>query len=103
MLIHLEPALDYGLDTDASSTFAASMLGHVAVGPLILAGGDTSIRRLLCLGFKALGLRISLGICVCVATHRDSRRKRMRKILKGQQMGSPDIFELIRLLPCPPS
>lgn len=100
VLVHLLPDADYGLSpdglADASSSFVAGLLDLADVGYLGLAGGDTSSRICRHLGFDALDFERSLGagVCVCRATHRDRRRDRMRVMLKGGQMGTPDLFDL---------
>ncbi|WP_211099947.1 four-carbon acid sugar kinase family protein [Acuticoccus kandeliae] len=99
VLIHLLPHEDYGLSpdglADASSRLVGAILAEADIGYLGLAGGDTSSRIATRLGFDALDFEESLGagVCVCAATHRDPRRDRMRVMLKGGQMGTPDLFD----------
>ncbi|WP_226575502.1 four-carbon acid sugar kinase family protein [Acuticoccus sediminis] len=99
VLVHLLPGGDYGLSpdalADATSAVVASILAETDVGYLGIAGGDTSSRICAGLGFEALEFEDGLGagVCVCAAVHRDPRRDRMRVMLKGGQMGTPNLFD----------
>lgn len=99
VLVHLQPNVAYDLSPDAlateSSAFVAAVLAQVDVGYLGLAGGDTSSRIANRLGFDALDFARSVGAgaCICVGRHRDAGRDRMRIMLKGGQMGTPDLFD----------
>lgn len=99
VLVHLLPDEAYGLApdalADASCAFLAELMGRADVGHLALAGGDTSSRICARLGFDGLDFerRLGAGVCVCVAAHADPRRDRMRVLLKGGQMGAPDLFD----------
>ena len=99
LLVHLLPDADYRLSptalADASSLFMVKLLDRVEVGYLGLAGGDTSSRIATRLGFDALDFErsIDVGTCVCVARHGNPWRDRIRVMLKGGQMGKPDLFD----------
>jgi uncharacterized protein YgbK (DUF1537 family) len=99
VLVHLDPDADYGLSVDmladASSAFVSGLLAKVEAGFLGLAGGDTSSRICTRLGFDALEFEETLGagVSVCSASHSDPRRDQMRVMLKGGQMGAPDLFD----------
>ncbi|MBY6004943.1 four-carbon acid sugar kinase family protein [Salipiger bermudensis] len=98
-LVHLLPDADYGLSPDAladrCASFVSALLARAEVGYLGLAGGDTSSRICARLGFDALAFEQTLapGVCICVASHAAPRRDRMRVMLKGGQMGAPDLFD----------
>lgn len=99
VLVHLLPDVDYGLGpdalADATSAFVTGLLARADVGYLGLAGGDTSSRICAGLEFDALELEDSLGagVCVCVARHERRSLDRVRVMLKGGQMGEPDLFD----------
>ncbi|ASM74907.1 MULTISPECIES: four-carbon acid sugar kinase family protein [Roseobacteraceae] len=99
VLVHLCPDISYGLApdalADASANFVATVIQRSNVGHLGLAGGDTSSRISARLGFDSLDFErsFSAGACICVARHRDARLDRMRVMLKGGQMGQPDLFD----------
>ncbi|WP_353476309.1 four-carbon acid sugar kinase family protein (plasmid) [Salipiger sp. H15] len=98
-LVHLLPDADYALAPDAladrCADYVAAVLDRAEVGHLGLAGGDTSSRICVRLGFDTLAFerRLGPGICICTARHPDPRRDRMRVMLKGGQMGAPDLFD----------
>lgn len=99
VLVHLVPDMEYGLGAsalaDASSAFVSNLLARADVGYLGLAGGDTSSRVCAALGFDALEFESALGsgVSVCIARHRKTSLDRMRILLKGGQMGAPDLFD----------
>jgi uncharacterized protein YgbK (DUF1537 family) len=99
VLVHLSPEADYGLSSDvlatASSVFVKRLLDRVEVGYLGLAGGDTSSRICAELGFASISYleNIDPGVSLCIGTHPEARLNNMRIILKGGQMGGPDLFE----------
>lgn len=99
VLVHLAPDMEYGLGAsalaDASSAFVSHLLARADVGYLGLAGGDTSSRVCAALGFDALEFETALGsgVSVCIARHRETGLDRMRILLKGGQMGAPDLFD----------
>ncbi|BBU57689.1 hypothetical protein KU6B_39540 [Mameliella alba] len=99
LLVHLEQGADYGLSpgglADASAGFVAQLLDRCPVACLGLAGGDTSSRICARLGLDALAYdrAMGAGVCICVASHQDARRDGMRIMLKGGQMGQPDLFD----------
>ncbi|WP_226628057.1 four-carbon acid sugar kinase family protein [Alloyangia pacifica] len=98
-LVHLLPDADYGLSPDAladrCADFVAALLAQAEVGYLGLAGGDTSSRICGRLGFDTLAFERMLGpgVCICAARHADPLRDGMRVMLKGGQMGAPDLFD----------
>lgn len=98
-LVHLLPEADYGLSPDAladrCANFIAAVLERTEIGYLGLAGGDTSSRICVRLGFGTLAYERALGpgVCICAASHADPRRDRMRVMLKGGQMGATDLFD----------
>lgn len=65
------------------------------MGYLGLAGGDTSSRICQTLNFETLRFQKGqgTGVCVCTASHPDSRRDGMQVMLKGGQMGTQNIFD----------
>lgn len=99
VLVHLVPDMEYGLGAsalaDASSAFVSHLLARADVGYLGLAGGDTSSRVCVALGFDSLEFEGSLeaGVGICIARHGNSRLDRMRIMLKGGQMGDPDLLD----------
>jgi uncharacterized protein YgbK (DUF1537 family) len=71
------------------------------IGMLGVAGGDTSsivVRRL---GFESLSFerRFDPGVAVCRARSARPDRDGMRVLLKGGQVGKPDIFDRFASLP----
>lgn len=99
VLIHLLPDEDYGLTpgalADACAEVIEAVLEKADAGYLGLAGGDTSSRICNRLGFDALSFErvIGSGVCICTGTHVLSTRNNMRVMLKGGQMGGPDLFD----------
>lgn len=99
VLVHLDPHSDYALSADAladaTSAFVAGVLARADVGYLGLAGGDTSSRVCQRLNFQKLKYQKGLGagVCICTASHRDTRRDGMHVMLKGGQMGTQNIFD----------
>jgi uncharacterized protein YgbK (DUF1537 family) len=99
VLVHIDPHSDYALSADAladaSSAFVAGVLDRADVGYLGLAGGDTSSRICQTLNFETLRFQKGqgAGVCVCTASHPDSRRDGMQVMLKGGQMGTQNIFD----------
>lgn len=99
VLAHLVPDADYGVDpsalADLSVDFVSTLLGRIDIGYLGLAGGDTSSRICGNLGFSALDFwrQIGSGVCVCTSRHPSPRRRDMRVMLKGGQVGEINIFD----------
>ncbi|OWJ66675.1 four-carbon acid sugar kinase family protein [Inquilinus limosus] len=79
----------------ATAAFVASVLRAVALRRLGIAGGDTSSRVVQALGFWGLSHRAILapGVALCRGHANDPRLDGMQIMLKGGQMGQPDIFE----------
>jgi 3-oxoisoapionate kinase len=69
---------------------------------LVVAGGDTSGRVLRELGLTALELvatseRFGPGLSLCRSIAAEADVDRLEIVLKGGQLGSPDLFERIRI------
>ncbi|WP_249691132.1 four-carbon acid sugar kinase family protein [Stappia sp. WLB 29] len=99
VLAHLDPDADYGLAPDALSEslaeLAARILALHPVSALAVAGGDTSgavVRRL---GFDSLSFvaRAGSGVAVCRGHAPGTPLDGMRLMLKGGQVGPPDLFD----------
>jgi uncharacterized protein YgbK (DUF1537 family) len=99
VLAHLDPAADYGMggETLAASQgdFAAKVLARQSIGGLGIAGGDTSSLVVRRLGFRSLDYDrpFDAGVAICTGSSPDPSRDGMTMILKGGQMGAPDIFD----------
>lgn len=97
-LIYTDPQADYGIPPDQLATtcadLLATILSHVPVGWLGIAGGDTSSRICHALGFTAIDHHqtITPGVALCTGLHTNPDRNGMRLMLKGGQMGEPDLF-----------
>ena len=99
MLAHLDPDADYGLAPDALSESLAELAARILtlqpVAALAVAGGDTSgavVRRL---GFDSLSFeaRAGSGVAVCRGHAPGTPLDGMRVLLKGGQVGPPDLFD----------
>lgn len=107
VLAHLVSGADYGVHpsdlANLSVDFVSTLLDQIAIGHLGLAGGDTSSRICGSLGFSALDFwrQIGPGVCVCTSRHTSARRRDMRVMLKGGQMGEIDIFNRFAALRTP--
>ena len=99
VLAHTLPDADYHMDGSLLSArlveFAAAVLTRVQCGRLGVAGGDTSSAICQKLGFTSLEFAADLdpGVSLCVGHHADAGRNLMELMLKGGQMGSPDLFD----------
>jgi uncharacterized protein YgbK (DUF1537 family) len=85
------PARDVAL---ATAEFLAGLLAEAPVRRLGIAGGDTSSLATQALDLWGLSYRTSLapGVTLCRAHSRDARLDGMELMLKGGQMGPPDLF-----------
>ncbi|WP_067219635.1 four-carbon acid sugar kinase family protein [Stappia indica] len=99
VLAHLDPDADYGLAPDALSESLAELAARILtlqpVAALAVAGGDTSgavVRRL---GFDSLSFeaRAGSGVAVCRGHAPGTPLDGMRVLLKGGQVGPPDLFD----------
>lgn len=99
LLLHLDPDADYGRSSselaDACARLAAGIMARQPLRALALPGGDTSGRVTARLGFDALDYLRDLGpgVTLCLERHRDVERDGMAIMLKGGQMGPPDLFD----------
>ena len=97
-LVHIDPKLDYGMSPDALALAFAQLTAHIIdlapVGWLGIAGGDTSSRICDLLDFSAIDYLSDFqpGIGLNCALHSSPEINAMRLILKGGQMGTPDLF-----------
>jgi uncharacterized protein YgbK (DUF1537 family) len=98
VLLHLVPEADYGLSHSALSERLALLTEKIAnafpLRALAIAGGDTSSVISRRLGFGSLDFesRLGAGVCVCRTHASNSMRDGVRLLLKGGQVGSPEIF-----------
>ncbi|ONG50642.1 hypothetical protein BKE38_17660 [Pseudoroseomonas deserti] len=85
------PARDVAL---ATAEFLAGLLAEAPVRRLGIAGGDTSSLATQGLDLWGLSYRTTLapGVTLCRAHSRDPRLDGMELMLKGGQMGPPDLF-----------
>lgn len=99
VLAHTLPGADYTLDAPMLTArlveFVAAVLSRVPCGRLGVAGGDTSSAICQRLGFTALEFAADLdpGVGLCLGHHKDPALDRMELMLKGGQMGRPDLFD----------
>ncbi len=99
MLLHLDPEADYGRSPDALADACADLVAQIAtrhpLRAIGLAGGDTSSRIVARLGITALDYLEDMGqgACICAGRHGEAPRNGLRVMLKGGQMGSPDLFD----------
>ncbi|WP_029010985.1 four-carbon acid sugar kinase family protein [Azospirillum halopraeferens] len=96
-LAHLEPDRAYSVNALTLARRLADLTADIfdaaPVGALGVAGGDTSsviVRRL---GFTALSYRAGLGRGVAVCAGHRPGRPDLPVMLKGGQMGDPDLFD----------
>ncbi|WP_339758715.1 four-carbon acid sugar kinase family protein [uncultured Hoeflea sp.] len=93
------PGADYMIDAGALTRYlvelVAAVLHKVEIGGLGIAGGDTSSAICQKLGFSALefGSDINAGVSLCIGHHADPALDGMLLMLKGGQMGMPDLFD----------
>ena len=97
-LVHIDPKLEYGMSPDALALAFAKLTARIIdlapVGWLGIAGGDTSSRICDLLDFSAIDYLSDFqpGIGLNCALHSSPEINAMRLILKGGQMGTPDLF-----------
>lgn len=97
-LVHIDPQLDYGMSPDALALALAKLTARIIalapVGWLGIAGGDTSSRICDLLDFSSIDYLsdFQAGIGLNCAQHSSPEINAMRLILKGGQMGTPDLF-----------
>ena len=97
-LVHIDPQLDYGMSPDALALALAELTARIIalapVGWLGIAGGDTSSRICDLLDFSSIDYLSDFqpGIGLNCAQHSSPEINAMRLILKGGQMGTPDLF-----------
>ncbi|MGR3562471.1 MAG: four-carbon acid sugar kinase family protein [Heliomarina sp.] len=97
-LVHIDPQLDYGMSPDALALALAKLTARIIalapVGWLGIAGGDTSSRICDLLDFSAIDYLSDFqpGIGLNCAQHSSPEINAIRLILKGGQMGTPNLF-----------
>jgi 3-oxoisoapionate kinase len=81
----------------ASAEFLARLLAAVPLRRIGIAGGDTSSRAVLGLDLWALAYRRTLapGVTLCAVRSENPALEGMEMMLKGGQMGPPDLFETL--------
>ncbi|NGO52593.1 four-carbon acid sugar kinase family protein [Allomesorhizobium camelthorni] len=98
VLLHLLPDEDYRLTggelADRLATLAAAVFDRHPVRALGVAGGDTSSVVVHRLGFESLAFlhRLDPGVALCASHSSLAARDGMVLLLKGGQVGQPDIF-----------
>lgn len=96
-LLHLDPAADYPMAPGAlAETFAgivARIEAAAAPARVGVAGGDSSSAACAALGLEALEPLVALGPGVGSFLGLRPGRPALRLMLKGGQMGGPDLFE----------
>lgn len=99
ILAHTLPGADYRMDATMLTArlveFVAAVVACVPCGRLGVAGGDTSSAICQKLGFSALEFASDLdpGVGLCIGHHTDPVLDHMELMLKGGQMGRPDLFD----------
>ncbi len=99
VLAHTLPGTDYRMDASALTArlvdFVAAVLARAPCGRLGVAGGDTSSAICQKLGFSALEFASDLdpGVGLCIGHHSDPALDHMELMLKGGQMGRPDLLD----------
>ncbi|WP_207459272.1 four-carbon acid sugar kinase family protein [Azospirillum sp. SYSU D00513] len=80
---------------DATATFAAELLRRVPMRRVGIAGGDTSSKAVKALGLWGLSYRAALapGVTLCRTRADRPESDGVELMLKGGQMGPPDLFE----------
>ena len=93
------PEADYGLGAPELATrlveLVAAVVARAPCGRFGVAGGDTSSAICQKLGFRALGYICDLdpGVGLCIGHHADPALDGIHLMLKGGQMGDPDLFD----------
>jgi uncharacterized protein YgbK (DUF1537 family) len=99
VLLHLLPEEDYRLSggelADRLATLASAVLDRHPVRALGIAGGDTSSAIVHRLGFESLAFlhRMDPGVALCASRSSLAVRDGVILLLKGGQVGQPDIFD----------
>lgn len=99
VMIHLQPDLDYGTTPAALSDWLARLAGSILsrsrVAGIAVAGGDTSSMLVKQLGFRSLSFieRAGPGVAICRGHAAGSPLDGTVLLLKGGQVGAPDLFE----------
>lgn len=99
ILAHTLPGADYRMDAPMLTArlveFVEAVLARVPCGRVGVAGGDTSSAICQRLGFSALEFASDLdpGVGLCIGHHSDPALDQMELMLKGGQMGRPDLFD----------
>lgn len=99
ILVHALPGAEYRMDAPMLTArlveFVAATLARAPCGRLGVAGGDTSSAICQRLGFSALEFASDLdpGVGLCIGHHSDPALDQMELMLKGGQMGRPDLFD----------
>lgn len=99
ILAHTVPGADYMIDSAALTHYlvelVATVTPHPAIGGIGVAGGDTSSAICQRLGFSSLEFSsdIDPGVSLSIGHHSDPAFDGMRLMLKGGQMGQPDLLD----------
>jgi uncharacterized protein YgbK (DUF1537 family) len=99
-----QPAHDLvGSLGEALAGVARAVVENTTVRRVVIAGGDTSGRVVRNLGVSAVELltgpdNLGPGTAMCRVTSPDTRIDGLRILLKGGQIGTPDLFETFRTL-----
>jgi uncharacterized protein YgbK (DUF1537 family) len=99
VLLHLLPNEDYRLSggelADRLAALASAVLDRHPVRALGIAGGDTSSAIVHRLGLESLAFlhRLDPGVALCASRSSLAARDGMILLLKGGQVGQPDIFD----------
>jgi uncharacterized protein YgbK (DUF1537 family) len=99
VLLHLLPDEDYRLTggelADRLAILASAVLDRHPVRALGIAGGDTSSVVVHRLGFESLAFlhRLDPGVALCASRSSLAVRDGVILLLKGGQVGQPDIFD----------
>ncbi len=99
VMVHLRPDLDYGrMPADLSERLAhltRAILSRCRVAGITVAGGDTSSVLVYQLGFRSLSFieRAGPGVAVCRGHAAGTPLDGTALLLKGGQVGAPDLFQ----------
>ncbi|MEU4607019.1 four-carbon acid sugar kinase family protein [Kribbella sp. NPDC023972] len=90
-----------GVLGQALAGIVREVVGRTGVRRVVIAGGDTSGRVVRSLGVSALELvpdadQLGPGTALCLVSSSDPAVDGLQVLLKGGQMGSPDLFERFR-------
>lgn len=99
VLAHSLPGTEYRMDAPTLTArlveFVSAVLSQARCGRLGVAGGDTSSAICQKLGFTALEFASDMdpGVSLCIGHHSEPALDQVELMLKGGQMGRPDLFD----------